>query len=124
MPQAQPWVQAMFGLARRMENAFIDALHDLAAPGGRIYFSDTVQCAHLHPDAEGFWRSEGFLRMTRTPQLNDYLDGRFRIEQAGRWHWVMEPEKRSGVVGRLYRVQAFVLSKTGQGRSAPMVATG
>ena len=37
LPQAQPWVQAMFALASHMEDAFIDALHDLAATGGRIY---------------------------------------------------------------------------------------
>jgi hypothetical protein len=64
----------------------------------------------LHGDPGGGWLTEGFLRMTRTPELNDYLDGRFRIEQAGRWHWVMEPSKQEGRVGRLFRVQAFVLS--------------
>jgi hypothetical protein len=110
LQQSPAFVPAMFRLARRMEDTFVDALHGLVAPRGRIFFSDTVHCAMLHGDPGGGWLTEGFLRMTRTPELNDYLDGRFRIEQAGRWHWVMEPSKQEGRVGRLFRVQAFVLS--------------
>jgi hypothetical protein len=104
----------MFGLARRMEETSVDALHGMVAPRGRIYFSDTVQGALLHEDPEGKgWLSDGFLRMTRTPQLCDYLDARFRIERAGRWLWVMPPSEQEGRAGRLYRVQALVLAVIG-----------
>jgi len=93
-----------------MEDAFIDALPGLVTPGGRIYLSDTVQAAFLHPTPEGDWLTEGVYRMTRTAELGDYLDDRFQVEQQGRWLWVIDPSTEAGRVGRISHVQGFVLS--------------
>jgi hypothetical protein len=104
------WVRAMYGLARRTEDVFIDALHGLVTPGGRIYLSDTVQSAFLHPTPEGDWITDGVYRMTRTHALSDYLDDRFQVEGQGRWLWVIDPMDEPGRVGRLYNTQALILS--------------
>jgi hypothetical protein len=104
------WTRALYGLARRMETTFMDSLYDLVARGGRVYFSDSVQCGFLHERPDGEWFSDGLYRVTRTAQLNEYLDSRFRIEQAGRWLRVIEPSGEPTGVGRFFRVQAFILA--------------
>jgi hypothetical protein len=108
--QSPSWTHAMYGLARRMEQAFIHALHGLVSPGGRIYLSETVQSAFLHPTPEGHWVTDGVYRMTHTTQLSDYLDERFQIERQAQWHWIIEPSQPTGRVGRLYNTQGLVLS--------------
>ncbi len=108
--QSPAWIHALYGLARRMEETFLEALYGLAAPAGRIYLSDTVQSAFLHPTPEGDWITDGVYRMTRTVRLSDYLDNRFRIEREGSWHWIIEPSKSAGMVGRIYNTQGLVLS--------------
>jgi hypothetical protein len=108
--QSPRWFQAIYGLARRMEAGFLESLHGLVAKKGRIYLSDTVQGAFLHPVPGGGWMTDGLYRMTRTTQLSDDLDPRFRVENQGRWHWIVEAPDPSGAIGRLYNVQALVLS--------------
>jgi hypothetical protein len=104
------WVHALHGLARRMEETFLEVLCAMAAPGGRIYLADTVQSAFLHSTPEGDWITDGVYRMTRTGRLSDYLDDRFQIEQERAWHWIIEPAKGPGMVGRIYNTQGLVLS--------------
>jgi SAM-dependent methyltransferase len=110
LSQSSVWFHALYGLARRMEDAFVEALRNLVAPGGRIFLSDTVQGALLHPAPDGHWMTEGLFRMTRTPLLSDYLDGRFRVEDRGGWHWIEEPSGAPGQPGKLFNVQALVLA--------------
>jgi hypothetical protein len=119
----------MYGLAHRMEVAFIDSLPGMLAPNGRIFLSETVQGCFLHPSPDGQWMTDGMYRMTRTTQLRDYIDDRFRVEHHGKWVWVMEPATENGQVGRLYNVQALVLSlsspsglRNDAGASAPETA--
>lgn len=104
------WVQAMYDLARRMERAFVETLHGLVAPNGRIYLSETIQGCFVHPDPEGHWMTDGMYRMTHTLELADYLDARFHIEEFGKWVWVMPPSQEQGPVGRIYKVQGLILS--------------
>jgi hypothetical protein len=104
------WVQAMYGLARRMEAAFIETVHGLVAPNGRIYLSESIQGCFLHPSPDGHWMTDGMYRMTHTLELSDYLDPRFQVEERGRWVWVMPPSPGPGQVGRLYKVQGLILS--------------
>jgi hypothetical protein len=108
--QSPDWSRAIYGLARRMERAFIDSLHDLVAPDGRIYLSDTVQGGFVHVTPEGRWLNDGVYRMTRTAQLSDDLDARFRVEQRGRWHWIISPSSEPKGIGRFYNVQALILA--------------
>lgn len=111
--QSPAWTRALYGLARRMEDVFIETLHGLLAPGGRIYLADSVQSCFVHPTPEGDWLTDGTYRMTRTTRLADYLDGRFRIEREGRWFWVVAPAPENGMVGRLFNTQGLVLSVSG-----------
>jgi hypothetical protein len=104
------WTGALYALARRMEDVFIDGLHGLVAPGGRIYLSDTVRCCFIQATAEGPWITDGAYRMTRTPDLADYLDARFSIEHRAQWHWVVGPPQDPGQVGKLFEVQGMVVS--------------
>ncbi|SIO62442.1 hypothetical protein SAMN05444166_7048 [Singulisphaera sp. GP187] len=104
------WVQAMYGLARRMERAFIETVHGLVASKGRIYLSETIQGCFIHLNPEGHWMTDGMYRMTHTLELSDYLDARFHVEEFGKWVWVMPPSSELGFVGRLYKVQGFILS--------------
>ena len=108
--QSARWVGAMYGLARRMEDAFIDGLPDLLSPGGKVFLSDSVQGGLLHGTAEGRWMIDGVYRMTRTARLADYLDDRSRVEQEAHWRWVVDPPSGPGRLGKLFNVQALVLS--------------
>ena len=103
-------VQAMYGLARRMEGAFIETLHGLVASNGRIYLSESIQGCFIHPNPEGHWMTDGMYRMTHTLELSDYLDARFHVEEFGKWVWVMPPSPEQGLVGRIYKVQGLILS--------------
>jgi hypothetical protein len=107
---SESWVQAVYQLARRMEQVFIDTIHGLVEPGGRIYLSDTVQGGFVYVTPEGRWVTDGVDRMTRTTELSDYFDGRFQVEQRGRWHWIIDPAREPGGVGRFYNVQGLALS--------------
>jgi len=107
--QSRRWVQAVYDLARRMEEAFITGLLGLLAPGGRLYLSETIHGCFVHLSAAGGWMTEGSYRMTRTTRLADYLDARFRVEEQGQWAWVADPPGE-GQVGRVYSVQGLMLS--------------
>lgn len=104
------WVGAMYALARRMENVFVDSLHGLVNPTGRIFLSESVQGCFLHPASGGQWKTDGMYRMTHTTELRDYLDDRFHVEHEGRWVWVTPPGPENGQVGRLYKVQGVIAS--------------
>jgi hypothetical protein len=54
--------------------------------------------------------TDGMHRTTHTTQLRDYLDDRFRVEQQGKWTWVILPDEGAGKTGRLYNVRALTLS--------------
>jgi hypothetical protein len=108
--QSQAWIGALYGLARRMENTFLDSLAALAALGGRIFLSDTVQSAFLRVGPEGDWITDGVYRMTRTTRLSDYVDARFRIDREESWLWIMAPAP--GAIGRIYNTQGLILTLT------------
>jgi hypothetical protein len=105
--QSPRWTEALLSLARRMEDRFIDDLALLLSSGGIAYVSDTVQMCFVRPLPNGDWTSDGLYRMTRTPQLADYFDRRFRIEPLGEWAWVVAPPANPEDVGRVYRVQGL-----------------
>ncbi len=105
------WVQAMYRLARRMEKAFIDELGEMVLPGGRVYFSDTIQCFFVNYLDGSRWVTEGAYRMTDTLQLPDYLDKRFGVQERANWYWVIDPPQAPGQTGRVFSVQALILSR-------------
>ncbi|HWE40402.1 MAG TPA: hypothetical protein VG406_27870 [Isosphaeraceae bacterium] len=105
------WTRAMYGLARRMESTFIDSLHGLAEPDGRIVLSESVRFCFLYPSGDGGWMTNGFYRMTRTTRLTDELDDRFVVERRGRWSWIVDPPAAPGQVGRLFDVEGLLLRK-------------
>jgi hypothetical protein len=109
--QSPAWIEAMEGLTRRVERTFLQSLAGLVAPSGRIYLSDTVQGAFFQREPGGLWLTDGFHGMTRTTNLRDDLDDeRFQVEGEQRWHWVLEPPANTNLPGRLFEVQALVLS--------------
>jgi hypothetical protein len=103
------WSMAVYQFARRVEERFIDQLWAMLARGGRIYLSESVQMCFIEPTSDGQWQTDGTLRMLRTKDLRDYLDRRFVIEAADRWHWVFWPATE-GEKGRLYDVQALIVA--------------
>jgi hypothetical protein len=105
------WSEALERMARRMEEDFIDHLFQWTTPAGRIYLSETVRIAFLEPGEQGGWQSEGNYRMLKSAQLADYLDERFVIESQRGWQWVFKPPQNKGDRGRLFEVQAMVLTK-------------
>jgi hypothetical protein len=115
--QSTAWNHAVHRLARRMERTFLDTLYALVARGGRVYLSDTVQCAFLHAAPEGGWRTDGVHRLTPTNQLRDYLDARFEIERQASWLRVVTPSLDA--LGRLYDTQGLVLARTSAWRLDP-----
>jgi hypothetical protein len=48
--------------------------------------------------------------MLKGHDLRDYLDERFVVEQEDWWMWIPDAPRKSGEVGRLFDVQALVLS--------------
>jgi hypothetical protein len=106
------WADSLERMARRMEREFVDHLLSWTAPGGRIYFSETVRVAFLEVGENNGWQSEGNYRLLKSGQLADYLDNRFTIESQRQWHWVFKPPKKPGDRGRLFDVQAMILSAT------------
>lgn len=106
------FVQGMLALASKMEDEFVTSIYHLLAPGGIAYLSDTVQFCFVHGQPDGGWASDGTYRMTRTTQLTDYLDDRFRVGRLGQWAWVYQPPQAAGQVGRMYNVQALAVSNS------------
>lgn len=104
------WQRAIYQLARRMEATFVDRLVQWTAPTGRVFLSETVQMCYVELSSEGDWLTEGTYRMTKSTNLLDYLDSRFHVEAKGRWNWVVNPPQKPGDKGRLFDVQAVVLS--------------
>jgi hypothetical protein len=103
------WTSALYEMARRMEQRFIDDLAARTAPGGLIYLSDSTQMCYIKRTAEGKWETAGTYRMLRSQSITDYLDGRFVAVARDRWNWVVSPPQAEGDVGRLFDVQAVVL---------------
>jgi len=110
LTESDVWKDAVYALARRMEADFMDRLTRLVAPGGRIFLSETVQVCFVQGTEQGDWSTAGTFRMTRTRDLADYLDARFRIEARGGWTWVISPPTKPGETGRAFDVQGLVLS--------------
>jgi hypothetical protein len=112
--QSQQTATAFFDLARTMERRWIDWLTTITARHGRIFASESVQMCFIEPgegpDAANQWSTVGTLRMTRTTNLADYFDGRFQVQQADRWNWVIDPPQKPGQRGRLFDVQGLILS--------------
>ncbi len=103
------WTSALFEMARRMEQRFIDNLADHVAPGGFIYLSDSTQICEVKGTPEGKWETAGTQRMLRTRYITDYLDQRFVSVGRERWDWVVTPPLQPGDIGRVYDVQGVVL---------------
>lgn len=103
------WTSALFEMARRMENKFIDNLAEHVAPGGFIFLSDSTQMCYVTGTPAGKWETEGTYRMLRTRYITDYLDQRFVSVGRERWDWVVSPPHQPGDVGRVYDVQGVVL---------------
>jgi hypothetical protein len=104
--------QAFDRLTRRCEAAFVDYLTASVAAAGRIYFSDTVQMCFVRGTEQGDWTTPGTWRMTKSQRLDDYLDERFAVHVRRRWNWVVNRPVTPGDEGRLYDVQAMILSTT------------
>lgn len=105
------WFQAMHGLARRMETALVDSLLDLVEPQGRIFLSECIQGCFLHRAPGDQCLTDGMYRMTRTLELSDYFDARFRVVERGRWVWLIPPGPEPGQIGRLFKVQGLILAR-------------
>jgi len=111
--ESQAWTDALAGLARKMEESFVESLFRLVNRAGRIYLSDTVQVCFVHGTPERDWATEGMYRMTRTTNLADYLDDRFTVERLGEWVWVHNAPTKPGEIGQVYRVQGLRLALSG-----------
>ena len=106
----EKWTLAIERMARQMESQFVDRLVEWTAPGGRIYLSETVRVAFIERASDGAWTTEGTFRLLKSTTLADYLDNRFRIESERGWPWIFQPPQKPGDRGRLFDVQAAVLS--------------
>jgi len=106
---APRWVTSLEALARRIETGFMAWLPTLVAPGGRIYVSETVQVCLTELAPDGAWQTAGSYRMTKSLDLADYVDARYKIEERGRWSWV-QAVPQPGQSGKLFEVQALTLS--------------
>ncbi len=83
----EPWRKSIWNFARRLEEAFVNHLESLAAPGAVVYLSDTVHvCWLLQSDPRTF-TTEGAWIATRTSRLADYLRPWNRIITEHRWNW-------------------------------------
>ena len=107
---AVEWKLALYDLARRMEHNFIDQLFEWLAPEGRCYLSETVQLCYLDLAADGAWETEGSYRMTKSTDLADYLDDRFRVLDQAHWQRLDSPPTATAQ-GRLYDVHALLLAR-------------
>ncbi len=108
--QSSRWTAALYHLARRMEDKFVDDLAALVAEGGIIYLSESVQMCYIELASSGQWQTAGTYRMLRSTELSDYLAGLFTIVERARWEWVVTPPAAVGQTGRLYDVQALLLA--------------
>jgi hypothetical protein len=109
---APAWKAALYDLARRMEHKFIDQLAVWLKPEGRCYLSETVQLCYVDLAADGSWETEGSYRMTKSLDLTDYLDERFRVINQGRWQRLDSPPT-ANAQGRLYDVHALLVARDG-----------
>jgi|GEM_PF-1528829 len=108
-PSSNQWGQAMFGLARRMEHAFVHSLAQWVEPEGRVYLANAVQGCFVRANEHGVWLTEGMFQLTETLELADYVDQTFSIEERGRWVWVTPPSVEQGSRGRINKVQGLIL---------------
>ena len=107
---AAQWKASLYDLARRLEHKFIDHLFEWLAPEGRCFLSETVQLCYLDLAADGDWETEGSYRMTKSTDLADYLDERFRVLDQAHWQRLDAPPTATAQ-GRLYDVHALLLSR-------------
>jgi hypothetical protein len=108
------WTAALYQVARRMEMRFMDDLAGVLAKGGLVYLSESAQMCYIRLTTSGQWQTEGTYRMLRSKDLSDYLGGEFTIVERARWDWVVMPPSTAGETGRLYDVQALLLSRQKQ----------
>ena len=108
---SQAWTNALDHLARRMEDRFVDDLAQLVSTGGRVYLSESVQMCYVTRAADGNWTTPGTYRMLRTKDLADYIGDKLAVVERDRWEWVVNAPTKTGDVGRLFDVQALVLTR-------------
>ncbi len=108
--EARDWLAALADLNRRLQARFIDDLAELVADGGRIYLSESVQMCFIELAPDGRWQTEGTWRMLESKDLGAQVPDRLAIVEEGRWEWVVWPPQKPGDRGRLFDVQALVLS--------------
>ncbi len=110
LARSAAWTDAMMRLSWRLQDAFLEHLLGLVAPGGQIYVADTVQVGHVYARADGGWRSPGWYRMTRERFLAAMLPPAAQPLHGGQWPYVVAaPSPESA--GLVYNVHAVVMSR-------------
>lgn len=102
----QPWREASWDLARRLETDFIHYLDSIVKPDGIIYLSSTVQVSWLQQAAPDKLVTDGAWLMTRTSSLTDYLGPQHQILAKDKWNWISK-EREDHYWGKVYGVQAI-----------------
>jgi len=102
--------QSQRQMGHRLRLNLIDQLAAQTRPGGRIYLSDTMRVAHLDVSWWSGWKTTGAYTMGLVPELADYLDRRFTIDDRRQWNWVDLEESEKGK-GRLWKVQVLSVTR-------------
>jgi hypothetical protein len=104
------WAAGLAQLARRMKATFLDGLVRSTVPGGFVYLSDSVQLCNVHLTAAGRWKTGKTYRTVRSARLEDVLDDRLTVVEQARWEWVGTAPSATRSTGRVYEVQALLLT--------------
>jgi hypothetical protein len=104
------WAAGLRQLSRRMKATFLDGLVESTVPGGFVYLSDSVQLCNVHLTSSGRWKTGRTYRTVRSARLEDVLDDRLKVVERARWEWVGTPPGASTLTGRVYEVQALLLT--------------
>jgi hypothetical protein len=106
----QVWKKNIWEFARKLEDAFINHLRSLAAPGAIIYLSATVHVGWLIQSDAQTLTTEGYWIATRTSRLADYLRNE-EVFAEQQWKWFRK-EPEGPYWGRLYGIQAIIFRFT------------
>jgi hypothetical protein len=110
LARSAAWTDAMMRLSWRLQDAFLEHLLGLVAPGGQIYVADTVQVGQVYARADGGWRTPGWYRMTRERVLAAMLPPAARPLHGGQWPYVVA-EPSPDAAGLVYNVHAVVMTR-------------